>query len=85
MVGSTGDGVGEGEGLHGLDDEVGSTRWAPGITFTKSSGELHVELHEEKLHGELGKTRPGVVGLDTVWLVSGRLSLIEVQVLTFRY
>ena len=26
--------VGEGEGLHRLDDEVGSTRWATGITST---------------------------------------------------
>ena len=43
-IGSTMDEVGEGEGLHGLADEVGSTRWAPGITFTRS---LKEHVHED--------------------------------------
>ena len=35
-VGSTGVEVGEGEGLQGPVDEVGSTRWALGIMFARS-------------------------------------------------
>ena len=53
-IGSTVDNVGEEEELHGLADEVGSTRWAPGIAFTRSL--------KEHVHEDLGPGKSWALG-----------------------